>query len=393
MVINLVEAFLPPLILGVDILNSKIMEHLLRDDIQEDRSIIYNFIEYIKNDWKKSDSKLSAPLWVGWKITPRCNIPCKHCWAHLYGIEQETYKMLKVIDKLKDAGVIHITLTGGEPFIRKDFFEILEYIKARNIHIEIFSNGWFLNERLCEKLKSILDEEDYLQVSLDGASKETHDMQRMKGSFNRVIRAMKNLHKYKIKFRVNFTATHYNVEEIKEGYILSSLYGANSFSVSPVYSSGRAESIAHLLDLNKYICEIERCCDISLNIKTKFKPFLPIEFYCNINQNYSYNEKFNPKIKLEEGDLFWSIDSSGNVFPSIDLYTESLCGGNIYEHDIEYIQNNLMKNTGNYRNLMNIKYEDCNLLFYCQGGDLGRTYRKYKSFDNYDPVCEKGVII
>lgn len=340
---------------------------------------------------EKSGNKLTSPLWVGWKITPRCNIPCKHCWAQLHGKDNDTKQMLSVVDKLKDAGVIHITLTGGEPFLRKDFFEILEYIKERNIHVEIFTNGWFLNDKVCKKIKSLLDDDDYVQMSLDGAIKDTHDAQRMTGSFDRVISAMKNLKDNDIKFRINFTATHLNVDEISNGYILSSKYGANSFSVSPVYSSGRGESIAHLLELEKFYQEIEKCCDISHNQETKFKPFIPIEFYNDINTNYSYNDEFNPNIKLEEGDLFWSIDSVGNVYPSIDLYRKDMCGGNIYIDEVIDIQKKIMKKSGNYRNLKGLKCEQCNLLFYCQGGDLGRTYNKYKDFNKVDPVCLKEV--
>ncbi|WP_242296883.1 MULTISPECIES: radical SAM/SPASM domain-containing protein [unclassified Bacillus cereus group] len=357
-------------------------------DLEIDRKNSLKFIRYLSNIWKDDPNiNYNSPLWVGWKVTPRCDMECKHCWANLHGEDQSLEKMLNVAKKLADAGVIHITLTGGEPFMRKDLFQIIKYLKSRRIFIEIFSNGSLINSEKAKKLSSLLDlESDTVQISLDGACAETHDMQRKKGSFERVIKAIKNLKNNSIKVRVNYTATPINTNEIVDSYRLVSNLGIDIFSVTPVYPSGRGTEMVPSMNYSDYLDQVLSCHKMKKNNEdlTSLRIFSPIPLLY-------YSDKFikkdvNSLFRLEEGHLYWSIDSIGDVYPSIDLYLPELLGGNIYKDSIQTIQSNFKRILG-YRDLSNTKCSNCKHLSFCQGGDLGRVFRMYNHFNEKDPEC------
>lgn len=357
-------------------------------DLEIDRKNSLKFIRYLSNIWKDDPNiNYNSPLWVGWKVTPRCDMECKHCWANLHGEDQSLEKMLNVAKKLADAGVIHITLTGGEPFMRKDLFQIIKYLKSRRIFIEIFSNGSLINSEKAKKLSSLLDlESDTVQISLDGACAETHDMQRKKGSFERVIKAIKNLKNNGIKVRVNYTATPINTNEIVDSYRLVSNLGIDIFSVTPVYPSGRGTEMVPSMNYSDYLDQVLSCHKMKKNNEdlTSLRIFSPIPLLY-------YSDKFikkdvNSLFRLEEGHLYWSIDSIGDVYPSIDLYLPELLGGNIYKDSIQTIQSNFKRILG-YRDLSNTKCSNCKHLSFCQGGDLGRVFRMYNHFNEKDPEC------
>lgn len=357
-------------------------------DLEIDRKNSLKFIRYLSNIWKDDPNiNYNSPLWVGWKVTPRCDMECKHCWANLHGEDQSLEQMLNVAKKLADAGVIHITLTGGEPFMRKDLFQIIKYLKSRRIFIEIFSNGSLINSEKAKKLSSLLDlESDTVQISLDGACAETHDMQRKKGSFERVIKAIKNLKNNGIKVRVNYTATPINTNEIVDSYRLVSNLGIDIFSVTPVYPSGRGTEMVPSMNYSDYLDQVLSCHKMKKNNEdlTSLRIFSPIP-------SLYYSDKFikkdvNSLFRLEEGHLYWSIDSIGDVYPSIDLYLPELLGGNIYKDSIQTIQSNFKRILG-YRDLSNTKCSNCKHLSFCQGGDLGRVFRMYNHFNEKDPEC------
>ena len=91
----------------------------------KDRSIEKIFIDtYKAKILNKVPENKIRPLWVGFKITPICNMKCEHCWADLKGKEYSLDNIKKALDKLSEIQILHLTLSGGEPFIRNDWEEI-----------------------------------------------------------------------------------------------------------------------------------------------------------------------------------------------------------------------------------------------------------------------------
>lgn len=158
-----------------------------------------------------------------WHITERCNWNCKHCYQNknyikeelnteqLFGILKQYIFLIKKWNLSKFLSRINIT--GGEPFVRKDFFKLAEKLGSHSnlFHWGILSNGSFITKDIAKKLKSF--NIFRYQVSLEGL-KETNEKIRGKGTFKKVINAIKLLVDAEIAVRVSLTLTKKNVKDI-----------------------------------------------------------------------------------------------------------------------------------------------------------------------------------
>ena len=162
-----------------------------------------------------------------WHITDRCNSRCNHCYQEEFdGIEISRQSMKDIFDQFKmllkeisrdrneeTRGLINIT--GGEPFIRDDFFDLLQIFdeNRKEFSFGILTNGSLINSENIKILQSL--KPGFVQVSIEG-SKETHDNIRGQGDFIRVVKTIKLLVKHKIRTVISFTAHKGNYEEFKD---------------------------------------------------------------------------------------------------------------------------------------------------------------------------------
>ena len=113
---------------------------------------------------------------VQFSITNRCNLQCKHCAASAKGLEGDepldTNDIKRIIDKLVPCRMKTIVLSGGEPLVRKDFFEILRYIKIKdkNVKIALMTNALLIN---ADNVKDIVENVESVDISLDGYDEES----------------------------------------------------------------------------------------------------------------------------------------------------------------------------------------------------------------------------
>lgn len=158
-----------------------------------------------------------APFLVVWNFTKACNLRCRHCYESASvpaPDELTTEEALAAVDKMADAGVAYIALSGGEPLIRRDFFRIAKRIREREMGFSIATNGTLLTEETAKKLK----EHGCVsaQVSLDGASAETHNWFRGADAFERTICGIKNAINEGIIVNVATTVTKHNLKEVPQ---------------------------------------------------------------------------------------------------------------------------------------------------------------------------------
>ena len=134
---------------------------------------------------------LDAPICLTWELTYACNLQCVHCLSSS-GVrdprELSTAEAKSVLDQLADLQVFYINIGGGEPMVRRDFFELIEYSIERKIGVKFSTNGVFIDEAKARRLAAM----DYLdiQISLDGADAATNDPVRGAGSYDAARRAM-----------------------------------------------------------------------------------------------------------------------------------------------------------------------------------------------------------
>jgi radical SAM protein with 4Fe4S-binding SPASM domain len=167
-------------------------------------------------------------LLLQWHVTERCNLRCAHCYQEGYSGEELRFQdLLKVLDQYKEllarwrcaakrhkvSG--HITVTGGEPFVRRDFPDLLDVFAANRKHFSfaILTNGTFVDAVMARRLRKLRPA--FVQVSIEG-SQETHDGIRGTGNFERTVAAVKHLVRERIRTLISFSAHRGNFREFPE---------------------------------------------------------------------------------------------------------------------------------------------------------------------------------
>jgi len=160
--------------------------------------------------------------------TMRCNLKCMGCYAGNYDKKDDLE--LDVIDRIiteaKEMGTYYFTILGGEPFIREDMLKIYE--KHNDAFFQVFTNSYFLNDKLCDKLAKLGNVAP--MMSLEGFEKET-DERRGKGTFETVMAAMDRLKKRGIVFGTSVVPTRFNIDTITSDKFVNMLIEKGSFVI------------------------------------------------------------------------------------------------------------------------------------------------------------------
>lgn len=161
-----------------------------------------------------------APLSGTFELTPVCNMDCKMCYVRLSRQDQEAIaplaeaeKWLQLAQQAKDAGMLYLLITGGEPFLHPQFRQILENLHKMGFIITINSNGTLIDEQTLRWLKTCPPVR--INISLYGASDETYS--RLCGNaqgFTQVTRAIRLLQEAGIGVKLNCSLTAYNAPDL-----------------------------------------------------------------------------------------------------------------------------------------------------------------------------------
>lgn len=151
-------------------------------------------------------------------LTYRCNEKCIHCYhpfeTYDFTNEMSTHEVKELIDIIYDAGVFHIVLSGGEALLRKDIFDIMDYISARGMMITLFTNGMLLSENTVLRISQYRVR--LVSISLYSDIPESHDfITTIKGSYDRTMQGIKYLKKYKIPFELKCVMLSENIDRIE----------------------------------------------------------------------------------------------------------------------------------------------------------------------------------
>jgi mycofactocin radical SAM maturase len=191
---------------------------------------------------------LDAPICLTWELTYACNLQCVHCLSSSGQRDERelsTEEAKKILDDLRDLQVFYINIGGGEPMVRRDFFELLEYSGANGIGVKFSTNGAFIDEEKARRLAAM----DYLdiQISLDGVDAATNDAVRGEGSYDMAIRAMENLKAANFgQFKISVVVTRHNVSQLDQFKALADHYGAQ-LRITRLRPAGRGADTWHEL--------------------------------------------------------------------------------------------------------------------------------------------------
>jgi AdoMet-dependent heme synthase len=183
---------------------------------------------------------------VAWELTRNCNLSCIHCRASAtggpYTGELSFSECATVLDEIRAFSDPTIILTGGEPLLRDDIFDIISYGVEKGLRMVIAINGTLLDEEKALKLKASGIKR--VSMSLDGMDKETHDSFRgVKGSFDAVMRGAGMLRAAGLPFQINTTVTRLNAGSLGDIYRLVKTIGAVGWHVFLLVPVGRGEGL------------------------------------------------------------------------------------------------------------------------------------------------------
>ena len=195
---------------------------------------------------------LDAPICLTWELTYACNLQCIHCLSssgQRDPRELSTAEAKHVLDELRDLQVFYINIGGGEPMVRRDFFELVEYSVGHGLGVKFSTTGAFIDTEKARRLSSM----DYLdiQISLDGVDAATNDAVRGAGSFDMAMRAMQHLADADFgPFKISVVVTRQNVPQLDRFKALADSFGAQ-LRVTRLRPSGRGvDSWDHLHPTN-----------------------------------------------------------------------------------------------------------------------------------------------
>lgn len=307
---------------------------------------------------------LSAPLRMDLALTFRCHNNCIHCYT---GGPHETPELTtqqwkEVITRLVDAGVFIATFTGGEPTLREDLPELLQFAQNHGMVTGLVTNGRKLKDleyvTLLEKVGL-----DFVQVTLESHKASIHDkITKVKGSWKETVAGIKNAAKSQVYATTNTTLSRYNGESFLETVDFIKKLGVAAFGCNSLIYSGKGVEVSSqfalpIQTLEKLLVEIREKAN---HVGLKFIWYTPTQ-YCHLDP-----VKLGLGVKSCTAALInMCVAPNGDVYPC-QSYFESL--GNILETDWKKIWNNPLALKIRKREYVDEKCKSCPQLHLCGGG-------------------------
>ncbi len=349
---------------------------LSKEDLQGLNSNLLSFVNYLQENQILVGDESKRGLYhikdlrtrphllkIFLELTHRCNLKCKHCYTSsgMQGSDENeltTEEIKKMVDEAHELGIWHFDLTGGEPFVRDDIYEILEYMGEKGMIVNIFTNLTLLDEEKIERLRD-------LPVSQYNVSFDSHighiqdEFRGVKGAHQKTVENIKLMRDRGLTVQLNMVIGDHNFDTLDEmvSYIQDEL-GVH-FTADVITPAGRgreyydeykyAKTIAYVNSL--HFSENKRCL-----VKEMGDFEAPQQTHCGVGDNF----------------IFVTANGNANLCPSL-TYRESpeLCVGNLRESSILEIWGKLIDKFGGVDCEV---HDDCPEKEKCAGGCRSRAF-------------------
>jgi mycofactocin radical SAM maturase len=190
------------------------------------------------------EAGLDAPICLTWELTYACNLACVHCLSssgRRDPRELTTDECKTVIDELQRMQVFYVNIGGGEPTVRRDFWELVDYATAHDVGVKFSTNGSRITPQVAQRLAA----SDYVdvQVSIDGATAEVNDRVRGPGSYTTAVRAMERLADAGFRgFKLSVVVTRENAGQLEAFKAIADRHGAQ-LRLTRLRPSGRGADV------------------------------------------------------------------------------------------------------------------------------------------------------
>ncbi len=190
-----------------------------------------------------------VPLVMSYNVTRECNMKCSHCYINAtdkkLDDELTTKEAKSVIDQIYQVSSPLLILSGGEPLLRPDIFELIEYGSKKGLKMGLGSNGYLIDDAVAKKLKSAGIAT--VSISLDSSIPAQHDEFRgVAGAWEKAVNACKALRNNNILVQVNTTLTHENYDQIDDIMALAESIGVENFHLFFLVPTGRGVKLTDI---------------------------------------------------------------------------------------------------------------------------------------------------
>lgn len=349
--------------------------------------------------------KPTGPV-VIWNLVRRCNLTCKHCYSISadkdFAGELDTAEVYTVMDDLKNFGVPVLILSGGEPLLRPDIFEISHRARAMGFYVGLSSNGTLIDESNIDAIAAV--GYNYVGISIDGIG-ATHDkFRRMEGAFDKAMHGIRLCHERGIKVGLRFTLTQDNAAELPQILQLMEDEDIDKLYLSHLNYAGRGnkhrkDDVVHQITRQAMDLLFETSLrDITNGVQREF-----VTGNNDADGVYLLQwtaQRFPEKLALLEQRLEqWggnssgvnisNIDNLGNVHPDTMWWHYTL--GNVRERPFSAIWNDLsdpvMASLKQHPRPVEGRCVQCQYLNICNGNTRIRAYQMSNNYWAEDPGC------
>lgn len=334
---------------------------------------------------------------VAWEVTRSCNLACVHCRASSlhgpYEGELATDGCFRLMDQIAELGSPVIILTGGEPLLRKDIYEIASYGDSRGLRMVLATNGTLVTDAVAARM--IASGIKRVSVSIDGMDAQSHDaFRRVPGAFAGAMAGIEAMKRTGLEFQINTTITRDNLHQIKDILNLSIGLGAAAHHIFLLVPTGRGKELAgRAITAEDYERTLEWFHEESLRCPIQLKATCAPHYFRIYHQRKKdapaqRHESGSPLHAMTRGCLggisFCFISHTGQVQPC--GYLELDCG-QISEKGFAEI----WRGAPVFENLRNLSlYEGkcgrCEFIRVC-GGCRARAYEKTGNYLAEEPLC------
>ena len=316
-------------------------------------------------------------LIVAWETTAACNLSCRYCRACATPSPDPDELSLEEAQAFLDSIVPlqpMLILSGGEPLLRPDIFQIIRHAVSLGLRVSLASNGTLITPEVADKIAA--SGVSRVSISLDGASAEKHDQSRGPGTFRAALNGMENL-RGKVDFQINFTVTKKNESEVPNIYDLAEKVGARALHFFFLVPTGRGQEEDQISP--------ERQEELLLQIdRERAQRGIDVQVTCAPQ----YARLAKPGIGRGKGGClagknFVFVSRKGDVYP---------CGyfplrvGNIRDRNFVEIWENSPELHALRERKLEGKCGRCSFARVC-GGCRARAYAKTGNYLESDPSC------
>jgi heme b synthase len=333
---------------------------------------------------------------IAWEVTRSCNLNCVHCRAAAscgpYSGELSTQKSFQLIDEIAAMSSPVIILTGGEPLLRPDIFDIASYGTNKGLRMVMATNGTLVTPAVAKKMMESGIKR--VSISIDGKDAASHDNFRQeKGAFDKAMTGLVALKDAGIEFQINTTITTANLNQIKDILELAKKLGAAAHHIFLLVPTGRGKELAGqaitAADYEETLLWFhQESLDCSIQLKATCAPHY---FRILHQQKEKGKERKKPTGHFHEmtrgclgGISFCFISHIGQVQPC--GYLELDCG-NVQKQSFAEI----WEKSEVFRNLRDLskyggKCGKCEFIKVC-GGCRARAYEATGDYLSEEPLC------